>query len=200
MKTLKSIVSVIIALLIGVIVAVVIKATLFQFAYVAGPSMQPNLEDHERVAMFNRAPIRHNSVIIFDAQGEDPNATSHIDYVKRVIGMPGDTVESKNGVLYVNDRKINQSYIGMTERNQGTGNWTLSSLAAQHDWRVKSSTVPKGMYFVLGDHRSVSNDSRYWGFVQQKKVAGVVKVPFWTSTASKRFNINQAYKTWTADK
>lgn len=196
MKTLKSIVNVLVALLIGVIVAVVIKSTVFQFAHVAGPSMQPNLVDREQVAMLNLAPIRHNSVIIFNAQGEDPNATSKIDYVKRVIGMPGDKVQSQNGVIYVNGRQINQNYISHNERNQGTGNWTLSSLGEQHDWQVKSATVPKNMYFVLGDHRSVSNDSCYWGFVQKDKVAGVVKVPFWTSTASQRFNINEAYKHW----
>ena len=198
MKTLKGIGSVMLALLLGAIVAVVIKSTVFQFAHVAGPSMQPNLEDQERVVMLNHAPIRHNSVIIFDTQGEDPNATSQIDYVKRVIGLPGDRVSSKNGALFVNGHKVNQQYIGANERDTGTGNWTLTSLGQQHDWRVKSATVPKGMYFVLGDHRSVSNDSRYWGFVQKDKVAGVVKVPFWTSTSTKRFNINQAYKHWTS--
>ncbi|MCE2138745.1 signal peptidase I, partial [Streptococcus thermophilus] len=45
-------------------------------------------------------------------------------------------------------------------------------------------------YFVLGDHRSVSNDSRYWGFVPANKVLGVVKVPFWDSNKTKRHNIN----------
>ncbi|MGV0168363.1 signal peptidase I [Furfurilactobacillus sp. WILCCON 0119] len=181
--------NVVVPILIGICIALLIRAFVFQFARVNGPSMQPNLIDQERVALIKVAPIHHNSVIIFDAKGEDPNATTHVNYVKRVIGLPGDTVESKQGNLYVNGKQIDQSYIGSSQR-RATGNWNLRTLGREYDWRTQSITVPRGHYFVLGDHRSVSNDSRYWGFVDQDKVAGVVKVPFWIGTKTSRANIN----------
>ncbi len=124
------------------------------------------------------------SVIVFDANGVDPQVATKTDYVKRVIGVPGDTVRSANGNIYVNGRKVNQNYINNTQRTSGTGNWTLKSISVQNNWLRDSGAtkVPKGQYFVLGDHRSVSNDGRYWGFVPKSKIDGVVKVPSWTGT------------------
>lgn len=190
MKRTREIMSWILPVLIGLAIAFAIKAFVFTRVRVDGPSMEPNLMNAERVLAFKPAKIKHLSVIVFDAYGEDPSAKTHTNYVKRVIGLPGDRVVSKNGYIYVNNKKINQSFISQSERTSGTGNWTLASLSKQNGWGNGSSVVPKGKYFVLGDHRSVSNDSRYWGYVDQKKVLGVVKVPFWTSTKTKRQNVN----------
>lgn len=142
--------------------------------------------------MLKQAKVKHLSVIVFDAYGEDPSAKKGSDYVKRVIGLPGDSVSFKNNNIYVNNKKIDQSFISKSEATTGTGStsWTLSTLAKRYGWKTKGNVVPKGKYFVLGDHRSVSNDSRYWGYVDAKKVAGVVKVPFWTGTKTERTNIN----------
>ncbi|WP_057811728.1 signal peptidase I [Furfurilactobacillus siliginis] len=190
-KLLKNIGGILLPILIGVVVALLIRSTVFEFARVDGPSMQPNLQDTERVAMLKLAPIHRNSVVIFDAQGEDPNATSHINYVKRVVGLPGDEISSRKGRLYVNGKQLSQAYIGMSQRTTGTGDWTLQSLGEDHEWAHPATRVPKDHYFVLGDHRSVSNDSRYWGFVDRNKIAGVVKVPFWTGDKVARHNINR---------
>ncbi|MGY5339425.1 signal peptidase I [Levilactobacillus spicheri] len=192
MQKTKEIMSWILPVLIGLAIALAIKAFVFTRVRVDGPSMEPNLMDAERILAFKPAKVKHLSVIVFDAYGEDPSAKTHTNYVKRVIGLPGDKVASKNGYIYVNNKKIKQSFISQTERTSGTGNWTLTTLAQQNGWGKgkKVTVVPKGKYFVLGDHRSVSNDSRYWGFVDQKKVLGVVKVPFWTSSKTKRHNVN----------
>ncbi|MCW3778441.1 signal peptidase I [Levilactobacillus namurensis] len=190
MQKTKEIMSWIVPVLIGLAIAFAIKAFVFTRVRVDGPSMEPNLDNAEKVVALKPAKIKHLSVIVFDAYGEDPSAKTHTNYVKRVIGLPGDKVASKNGYLYVNNKKIKQSFISETERTSGTGNWTLASLGKQNGWGKHVTVVPKGKYFVLGDHRSVSNDSRYWGFVDKDKVVGVVKVPFWTSTKTKRANIN----------
>lgn len=94
--------------------------------------------------------------------------------------MPGDTVKSEDGRLYVNGKLVPQKFISQYERTQGTTNWDLSTLENRYSWNLKTTKVPQHSYFVLGDHRSVSNDSRYWGFVPANKVLGVVKVPFGT--------------------
>ena len=163
--------------------------------------MQPNLQNNERVVCLKQAKIHRGSVVVFDANGVDPQVSVKTEYVKRVIGLPGDTVEAKNGNLYVNGKKVDQSYISKSERSSGTGTWTLHSISQENSWVLHNGAykVPKGEYFVLGDHRSVSNDSRYWGFVPKSKIVGVVKVGFWNRTQPAKNNINQQWKHFFAD-
>lgn len=191
MKTFKNIMSWVLPIVVGLLVAMVIRHFVFTMVRVDGPSMEPNLENNERVAVVKTAKIHHLSVIVFNAYKVDPDATvKGVKYVKRVIGMPGDTVKAQDGKIYVNGRAISQKFISQFERTQGTGNWDVGSLSNRNGWTLKTTKVPKGSYFVLGDHRSVSNDSRYWGFVPADRVLGVVKVPFWDTSKTKRHNVN----------
>ena len=196
MKTFRQVMSWVIPIVIGLLIALLIKQFLFQVVRVDGPSLQPNLQNNERVFCLKRSQIHHGSVVIFDANGVDPQVAVKTDYVKRVIGLPGDTVRSKNGNIYVNGKKINQSYISMSQRDAGTGNWNLKSISVQNSWLKNNGAtkVPKGEYFVLGDHRSVSNDGRYWGFVPKNKIDGVVKVPSWAGTKTTRQNVNKEWQ------
>ncbi len=176
---------------VGLILALLLKQYVVTIARVDGPSMEPNLVNNERLVVWRRSQVKHLSVIVFDAHGEDPEATKPgTDYVKRVIGLPGDTVSSKNGNIFVDGKKINQNFISSYERTSGTGNWDLQTLSKSWANNTGSVKVPKGYYFVLGDHRSVSNDSRYWGFVEQKKVVGVAKTFPWGTTKTERTNVN----------
>lgn len=201
MKALREIISWIVPIVIGLLAALLIKNYVFQLVRVDGPSMQPNLENNERVLVTKRSTIHRGSVVVFEAQGVDPQVTESTDYVKRVIALSGDTVTSKNGQIYVNGKKTNQSYISNSERTTGTGNWNLKSISIQNQWEKHqgSTKVPKGEYYVLGDHRSVSNDSRYYGFVPKSKIMGVVKVPFWNRNATKKANINTFWKKYFTD-
>ena len=201
MKAFKELMSWIVPIAIGLLLALLIKQFAFQFVRVDGPSMQPNLQNNERVVCLKQAKIHRGSVVVFDANGVDPQVSVKTEYVKRVIGLPGDTVEAKNGNLYVNGKKVDQSYISKSERSSGTGTWTLHSISQENRWVLHNGAykVPKGEYFVLGDHRSVSNDSRYWGFVPKSKIVGVVKVGFWNRTQPAKNNINQQWKHFFAD-
>ena len=201
MKAFKELMSWIVPIAIGLRLALLIKQFDFQFVRVDGPSMQPNLQNNERVVCLKQAKIHRGSVVVFDANGVDPQVSVKTEYVKRVIGLPGDTVEAKNGNLYVNGKKVDQSYISKSERSSGTGTWTLHSISQENSWVLHNGAykVPKGEYFVLGDHRSVSNDSRYWGFVPKSKIVGVVKVGFWNRTQPAKNNINQQWKHFFAD-
>lgn len=201
MKAFKELMSWIVPIAIGLLLALLIKQFAFRFVRVDGPSMQPNLQNNERVVCLKQAKIHRGSVVVFDANGVDPQVSVKTEYVKRVIGLPGDTVEAKNGNLYVNGKKVDQSYISKSERSSGTGTWTLHSISQENSWVLHNGAykVPKGEYFVLGDHRSVSNDSRYWGFVPKSKIVGVVKVGFWNRTQPAKNNINQQWKHFFAD-
>lgn len=201
MKAFKELMSWIVPIAIGLLLALLIKQFAFQFVRVDGPSMQPNLQNNERVVCLKQAKIHRGSVVVFDANGVDPQVSVKTEYVKRVIGLPGDTVEAKNGNLYVNGKKVDQSYISKSERSSGTGTWTLHSISQENSWVLHNGAykVPKGEYFVLGDHRSVSNDSRYWGFVPKSKIVGVVKVGLWNRTQPAKNNINQQWKHFFAD-
>ena len=141
MKTVKEIASWVIPVIIGVIVAFGIKAFLLSPVRVDGPSMTPNLVNNERIWMFKQAKIKHLSVIVFDAYGEDPSAKKGSDYVKRVIGLPGDSVSFKNNNLYVNGQKVDQSFISKSEATTGTGNgdWTLTTLANRYNWKTNGN-------------------------------------------------------------
>lgn len=166
---------------------------------VSGPSMQPNLYNGERIFCFRKlVPIHRGSVICFDAYGVDPQCkTPGKIYVKRVIGTAGDTVRSHNGRLYINDKLVSQSYISANQRNKtNTGNWNLASLSEMHLWHSHTDEmkVPKGAYFVMGDNRKVSNDSRYFGFVPEDHVLGPVKVFKLNTNAERRNNINKFWK------
>ena len=150
---------------------------------ISGDSMQPNLQNNQIVMVNKQGEIKRGEVVVFNAYGVDPNATTPDEkYIKRIIGVPGDTVSDVNGVLRVNGKVVDQSFISENEQvatNTRVGDWTsLAELGQSQNWQGPiSNKVPAGYYFVLGDHRSISNDSRYWGFVPKNKISGTVWAP-----------------------
>ncbi|MDC7952206.1 signal peptidase I [Liquorilactobacillus mali] len=188
MKIFKEIFSWILPIIVGLLIALIVKQFWFGIVKVDGTSMYPTLQNDERVMMLKQAKIKHNTVIVFNAYGVDKNnqaVTESTKYVKRVIGMPGDKIEYRsNGQLYINGKKMSQGYITKSQRTTGTLTLVLKEAKGVKLGTGNSFTVPKGKYFVLGDNRKDSNDSRYYGFVPKSKVDGVIKVPFWNSKKS----------------
>lgn len=172
----------------------------FTTATVDGRSMDPNLYNNETMLVLKQAKVRHNSVIVFNANGEDPTVSDTDYYVKRVIGLPGDKIAFRNGKLYINNKVADQSFISKDQLTNGTQyhlghdnikNWDISSLShSKWIYNRNQTVVPKGKYFVLGDNREISNDSRFWGFVDKDKVMGVAKIFPWSDTKQKQHNIN----------
>ena len=133
---------------------------------------------HKRLPAL-REPIR-GDVIVFESP-EDPTKT----YVKRLVGVPGDTLEMRNGVLYRNARRLSEQYVWhvapevdpVEERFRWqrdyvvrTANATVGYYPSRNNWGPL--VVPGKNYFVLGDNRDNSSDSRYWGFVADSLVKG----------------------------
>ena len=123
-------------------------------------SMQPTLFEGNLLVVnkmaYKLGEPKHGDIIVFHYQG-----TVTEDYIKRVIGLPGDTVNVSNGVVQVNGQPITEPYIA--ELPGYTGTWK----------------VPEGELFVLGDNRNHSSDSHDWGFVQQEWVVGKAVVVYW---------------------
>lgn len=144
---------------------------------IQGESMMPTLVDGEKALAYKLGDIHRFDVVPLVAP-DDPS----LNYVKRVIGLPGDKVAYKNDQLYINDQPLSEDYLNQykNEWHQAgnavplTPDFTLSELT-DHD------TVPPNTYFVLGDNRQVSKDSRFpeVGFIPKENIIGKAKVTIW---------------------
>ncbi len=123
-------------------------------------SMQPTLHEGNLLVVnklaYKLGEPKHGDIIVFHYQG-----TVTEDYIKRVIGLPGDTVDIGNGIVRVNGQAITEPYIADLPGYTGT-------------WKV-----PEGELFVLGDNRNHSSDSHDWGFVEQEWVVGKAIIVYW---------------------
>ena len=136
---------------------------------VSGASMYPTLHNGDRMVLSKVGDIHRFDVVILKAPDEN------VEYIKRVIGMPGDTVEMKSGVLYINGKKVEQPFINteaLAKQTVFMDDFTLESLTGE-------SKVPEGKYFVLGDNRGVSKDSRMIGFIDRSAIEGKAVFTIW---------------------
>jgi signal peptidase I len=144
-------------------VCVLALAFLFQPFKVEGTSMQPRLAEDERILVnklvYRLRPVHRGEVVVFWFPG-DPERS----FIKRVIGIPGDRVEIRAGTVYVDGERLREPYL-------------------RPDYREVEDfgpvTVPPSDYFVLGDHRNVSNDSRSWGMVPARLIYGKAFLRYW---------------------
>jgi signal peptidase I len=152
-------------LMLSVLIAVLVILFLYRPVKVEGTSMMPTLLDQERLFInqfsykFGLGEIKRGDTVVF-WYPEDPAKS----YIKRVIGLPGDTVEVKDGWVMVNGKKLEENYVPAEYRD---------------DRPYPSTIVPANDYFVLGDHRISSNDSRAWGFVPRGYIYGKAVFVFW---------------------
>ena len=136
---------------------------------VSGASMYPTLHNADRMILSKVGDIHRFDVVILKAPDEN------VEYIKRVIGIPGDTVEMKSGVLYINGKKVDQPFINteaLAKQTVFIDDFTLESLTGE-------SKVPEGKYFVLGDNRGVSKDSRMIGFIDRSAIEGKAVFTIW---------------------
>jgi signal peptidase I len=152
-------------LFISVVLAILVILFLYQPVKVEGTSMMPALVDQERIFInkfvyrFGIGQIDRGDMVVFWF----PNDTTK-SYIKRVIGVPGDMVEVDNGTVIVNGHRLDESYVIDEYRDRQS----MSAFKIQPE-----------EYFVLGDHRSSSNDSRSWGTVPRKYIYGKAVFVYW---------------------
>lgn len=150
-------------LVVSLVIAGVIIVFLYQPVKVEGTSMMPRLEDQERIFInkfvYQFEPIHRGDVVVF-RYPLDPAKS----YIKRVIALPGETVRMVNGEVFINGQKLQEPYVVAEYRDQQS-----------HSPLV----VPAEEFYVLGDRRNSSNDSRVWGTVARKYVYGKAVFVYW---------------------
>lgn len=140
-----------------------------------GDSMKPNLNDGERMIGLKQAKIERFDVVTFPAP--DKGKDTKTNYIKRVIGLSGDTVAYKNDQLYINGKKYAEPYLDeykekVTDGLPLTDDFDLQGLFGYEK-------VPAGKLLVLGDNRRISKDGRIFGPISEKDISANVKFVFW---------------------
>ncbi|MCC7173583.1 MAG: signal peptidase I [Bryobacterales bacterium] len=152
-------------LVISVLIAALVILFIYQPVQVEGTSMMPALENQERIFINKFAyrmgieKISRGDLVVFWFPGEPGKS-----YIKRVVGLPGDRVSIDRGTVFVNGSRLPEDYVPARYRD---------SLSAPE------TRVPDGHYYVLGDHRSSSSDSRSWGPIGRDSIYGRAVFVYW---------------------
>jgi signal peptidase I len=175
------------SIVIAVILALFVRTWVVQAFKIPTGSMENNLliGDHLLVNKFVFAPtlgkvehallpirdIRRGDVVVFKYPDEPDR-----DFIKRVIGLPGETIEMKAKKIYINGQPLDEPYVHFLEP-VGDAQEVIS-----YDLRENypKTVVPPDFYFVMGDNRDNSQDSRYWGFVKREKIRGKAFMIYWS--------------------
>ncbi|GAB4547929.1 MAG: signal peptidase I [Anaerolineae bacterium] len=160
-ETVKTVVREILETIILTVIIFFLIQTVVRNFRVVGTSMEPNLHDSQYLIVdkisYRLGEPQRGDVIVF----EPPNRPGE-DYVKRVIGVPGDLVEIQNGQVYINGNPLDEPYVVYA------GSYSMSP-----------RRVGAGELFVLGDNRNSSSDSHNWGMLSQDKVVGKAWISYW---------------------
>jgi signal peptidase I len=175
------------SIVIAVILALFVRTWVVQAFKIPTGSMENNLliGDHLLVNKFVFGPepnaleravlpvrdIRRGDIVVFKYPDEPTR-----DFIKRVIGLPGETIELRNKKVFVNGQPLDEPYVHFLEASHGAGEITSFDVRE----RYGPVQVPDGQYFVMGDNRDNSQDSRYWGFLPRHYIKGKALMIYWS--------------------
>lgn len=154
---------------VALLLAFGIRTFVFQAFFVPSGSMIPTLQDGDRILVqklfFSAAKLRTGDIVVFHGPAADANCGSYEPIlVKRVIGLPGEVIQSKGSTVYLNKKPLAEPWLPPG---------TVLGKA------IPRQTIPAGQYFMMGDNRDISCDSRYWGTIPASSIIGKVFVLWW---------------------
>ncbi|MDF5725681.1 MAG: signal peptidase I [Rhizonema sp. PD37] len=159
----------------SLILAFGIRTFVAEARYIPSGSMEPTLQINDHLIVdkisYDFSSPKRGDIVVFNPTKRLEAENYHDAFIKRVIGLPGETVEVKNGRVYINGSPIKENYI-----------------EAKPDYQWGPQTVPANSYLVLGDNRNDSYDSHYWGFVPRDKIIGRAIIRFWPMNRIGEFN------------
>lgn len=149
----------------ALLVALLVRTFFIQAFWIPSDSMEPTLHEGDRVLVnklsYKLHDVHRGDIIVFKrperAQSDTPEDDIE-DLIKRVIGLPGDTIETVDGVIYINDKPLPEPYLPPNTRSDQPP--------------VTRQEIPDGQYFVMGDNRSNSQDSRWFGPIDEDLIVG----------------------------
>lgn len=162
------------AIVIGLLIIVIIRSFFITNYAVSGHSMEPTLQNSDKVLVskisYTIGDIDRMDILVFHSDENE-------DFVKRVIGIPGDVLTYQNDTLFINNKKVEEPYLQSYDAYRNpedrlTENFTLETITG-------AVRIPKDSYFVLGDNRRQSLDSRYFQFVHKEDIVGKVVARYW---------------------
>jgi signal peptidase I len=154
-------------IVVALILALIIRAFFLQVFWIPSGSMEPSLDISDRIVvnkvLYYFRPPQRQEVVVFRQVGSIDETKK--DLIKRLMGLPGETLQVKNGIIYINGKAVVEKH----PMNQDFANFG-------------PVTIPADAYFVMGDNRPASADSRYWGFLPRKNIIGQAFLRIWPIT------------------
>jgi signal peptidase I len=145
----------------ALVIALILRTFVVQAFWIPSRSMVPTLQVNDRVLVakfwYHIQPPKRGQIFVFKYP-VDPKR----DFVKRIIGLPGETIAIREGIVYINNEPVPEEYVKF------------------HDsYSMDPLKIPEDSYFAMGDNRPNSADSRFWGFVPRKNIRGPVFFRYW---------------------
>ncbi|MEY3511792.1 MAG: signal peptidase [Actinomycetota bacterium] len=159
----------------AILLALVVKVFLLQAFYIPSLSMYPTLREGDRVLVnklsYRLHDVNRGDVIVFERPASETSSNIP-DLIKRVVGLPGESISFIDGAVYVDGKRLDESYLS-------DGTVTSSANAPNKCTAEAPCVVPSGQVWVMGDNRSDSKDSRYFGSIDESTIVGRAFVTVW---------------------
>jgi signal peptidase I len=173
----------VVVIVVALVVALLLRTFVVQTFFIPSGSMEPTLQVGDRILVnklsYHFHPVHRGDIVVFARPpAENCGGLPVNDLVKRVIGLPGNVISLSGGYVYIDGKKLDESWLPASE--QGV---TEQGPAGNNSNLARPYKVPANDYFVMGDNRQDSCDSRYWGPITKSLIVGKVELRVWPLTA-----------------